>query len=95
MKVRWLKEAKNTLDQHYERVRDLNPIAARRIFVRIVTSTRRLGQFPNSGRMGNESGTRELVVPGVPYTVVYRVQDSSVEILRVFHDAQLRTDVLK
>ena len=30
-------------------------------------------------------GTRELVVSGLPYLVVYRVQSDAVEIIRVLH----------
>jgi plasmid stabilization system protein ParE len=34
-------------------------------------------------------GTRELVVPGSTYLIVYRVTDEEVQILRVFHCRQL------
>ena len=34
-----------------------------------------------------DQGTRELVVPGLPYIVVYRVGSDAVEILRVYHTA--------
>jgi hypothetical protein len=37
--------------------------------------------MPNRGRRGAEPGTRELVVAGLPYIVVYRVKDDAVEIL--------------
>ncbi len=33
-------------------------------------------------------GTRELVVAGLPYLVVYRLSDQVVEVLRVLHHAQ-------
>jgi len=34
------------------------------------------------------AGTRELVFPGLPYIVVYRIQDQDLEILRIYHGAQ-------
>jgi toxin ParE1/3/4 len=34
------------------------------------------------------AGRRELVLPPLPYIVVYRVTADVVEILRVFHGAQ-------
>jgi toxin ParE1/3/4 len=39
------------------------------------------------GRQGRVGGTRELVVQGTPYIVVYRVHDD-VEILAVVHGAR-------
>jgi plasmid stabilization system protein ParE len=51
----------------------------------IRTAVLRLGEFPQSGRAGHFPGTRELVLAGLPYVVVYRVTPDSVEIIRVFH----------
>jgi len=85
MKVVWLREASLSLDKHYDYLVARNPKAASFVFKRIVASTKRLRQFPQSGREGRFKGTREVVVPGVPYIVVYRVSATAVEILRVFH----------
>ncbi len=84
MKVVWLREASVALDIHYDYLASRNPKAARFVFKRIVASTKRLRQFPQSGRQGRFEGTREVVVPGVPYIVVYRASPVAVEILRVF-----------
>jgi toxin ParE1/3/4 len=88
MKVHWLKAAAHSLDQEYAYLSERNPEVAKRVFKRIVASTERLGQFPDSGRQGQVSGTRELIVPGIPYLIVYRVTDQGVEILRVFHESR-------
>ncbi len=40
--------------------------------------------------MGREEDTRELVLSPLPYIVVYRVKDSAVEILHIYHGAQDR-----
>jgi toxin ParE1/3/4 len=85
MKIVWLREASLGLDYHYDYLAARNPKAATYVFKRIVESSKRLGRFPQSGRPGQCDGTRELVVPGVPYILVYRVSDTTVEILRVFH----------
>jgi addiction module RelE/StbE family toxin len=55
---------------------------------RIEQLVKRLATFPESGRVGHIPGTRELVVPGLPYLVVYRVTPDAVEILRVFHTSR-------
>jgi plasmid stabilization system protein ParE len=47
-----------------------------------------LRDFPAMGRPGRVAGTRELVIPGKPYVVPYRVKESVIEILRVFHTAR-------
>lgn len=47
--------------------------------------------MPLLGRAGRVSGTRELVVPGLPYVVVYLLEgddlDGVVAILRIIHGA--------
>lgn len=88
MKVSWLREASVSLDSHYDYLATRNPKAARLVFLRIVATAKRLQQFPHSGRPGKLEGTRELVVPGFPYVIVYRAGSSSVEILRVFHTSR-------
>jgi toxin ParE1/3/4 len=44
--------------------------------------------FPASGIPGRVHDTRELVIPGTPYIVVYREQADQVLILRLFHAAR-------
>jgi addiction module RelE/StbE family toxin len=88
VKVVWLPAALHALDREYDYLAARNPSAARSVFSRIVAITRRLGDFPQSGRPGQISGTRELVIPDLPYVVIYRVTALQVEILRVFHTAR-------
>jgi toxin ParE1/3/4 len=88
MRVAWLRQASIALDLEYEYLAARNPKAARLVFRRIVATTRRLKDFPNSGRHGQLEGTRELVVPGFPYVIVYRISPDAVEILRVFHTSR-------
>jgi toxin ParE1/3/4 len=47
-----------------------------------------LSLFPEKGRAGRVDGTRELVVPGTPYIVVYRLKDTGVQILSILHGAR-------
>ncbi|MGQ0742092.1 MAG: type II toxin-antitoxin system RelE/ParE family toxin [Alphaproteobacteria bacterium] len=42
------------------------------------------------GRKGKIPNTREWIVRGLPYVVVYRIQDDAIVILAVFHSAQQR-----
>ena len=52
----------------------------------------RLVDQPEMGRPGERRGTREWVVRGLPYIIVYRVDWNQDEIvlLNVFHGAQDR-----
>lgn len=55
---------------------------------RIRQAVSHLDRQPRMGRLGKLEGTRELVVPGTPFIVVYRVANGVVEILRIIHGAQ-------
>jgi toxin ParE1/3/4 len=51
-----------------------------------------LPEHSGAGRLGRLKGSRELVIEGLPFIVVYR-QDyalDQLQILRVLHDAQQR-----
>jgi len=49
-----------------------------------------LSDHPRAGRKGRVKNTRELVIDGLPFIVIYQAQFSinCIEILRVLHDAQ-------
>lgn len=65
-----------------------NPRAAVRVDEAIRTQTRRLLQFPESGRPGRIAGTRELVVSGLPYVMAYLTFVDTARMLRVLHGSQ-------
>lgn len=90
MKIRWLSSALAELDHIYEHIARANPKAAAQVFIRIRRATRQLAEFPRAGRPGHVEGTREVVVSSLPYLVIYRVTDNSVEIIRVVHTSMER-----
>jgi toxin ParE1/3/4 len=65
-----------------------HPQLAQRTVRRIYAEIKDLTRFPARGRIGRESGTRELILTGLPYVVVFRANNTQVEILRIFHGAQ-------
>jgi toxin ParE1/3/4 len=70
-----------------------SPANARSVAVRLLDAIEiKIASFPYIGRIGKVSGTREWVVRGLPYIIVYRVDDvnEAVEVLGVFHGAQNR-----
>jgi toxin ParE1/3/4 len=67
MEVRWSPEAADDLERIVIRVRQNNPQTARRIADTIYQRCADLQQFPNRGRQGRVSGTRELVLAPLPF----------------------------
>jgi toxin ParE1/3/4 len=64
--------------------------AAKTVVDRIFASIEQLVPSPHMGRPGRDEGTREWVVPRLPYIVVYEVDAESDElfVIAVFHGAQ-------
>jgi toxin ParE1/3/4 len=88
MRVRWTTPAAQDLYNIVLRIQQDNPDAAAKAATTLYDGCDSLGIFPRRGRKGRIEGTRELVVAGLPYIVVYRIQDQSLEILRIYHGAQ-------
>jgi toxin ParE1/3/4 len=65
-----------------------NPKAARRIAGTLLDAVERVAELPNLGRPGRVGGTRELVVPGTPYVIPYRLRSDRLEVIAVFHARQ-------
>lgn len=88
-RVKWLRQALANLDQAAAFIAQDDPAAASRMVLRIEQAVAQLARHPDMGRPGRVASTRELVVPGTPYLIPYRVAGNDLEILRVLHGAQL------
>jgi toxin ParE1/3/4 len=88
VRVRWLRKALVNLNVEADYIARDSPAAAGRIVEKITQSIDGLCQHPAMGRPGRIPGTRELVIPGTPYIVPYRVRNEVVEILCVFHTSR-------
>jgi addiction module RelE/StbE family toxin len=88
MRVRWLRRARQQLDEAGAYIARDNPEAADRLVQRIRNAVERLADNPLMGRNGRVIGTRELVVTGTSYIVAYRVRGQTVEVLAVHHAAR-------
>ena len=95
MKIAWSPEAIDDLVSLRAYIAEDNPAAARRTVRHIVESIEQL--LPDNsriGRAGRVPGTRELVIPRPPYIVPYRLQRTTIQILRVYHAARRWPDSL-
>ena len=90
MRLRWRLSAVSDLAEIRDFISENDPEAAQAVVDRVFRSVDRLEAFPKSGRVGQVPGTRELVVPGLPYIVVYTCNDTDVSIVGVFHGARDR-----
>lgn len=89
MNLVWSPEALDDLVSLRAYVAQDNPAAAQRLALHIVRNIEQLlPSNPHVGRAGRVPGTRELVIPGTPYLVPYRVRLGRIEILRVYHGAR-------
>ncbi len=91
--LHWTPTATSHLRSTYEYVAQENAPAARALIDQIMTErilsvAERLRDFPRMGREGRVENTRELVVAGTPFVVVYRLHRGGVEVLAVFHAAR-------
>ncbi len=94
MQVRWLRNAVRNLDHAADYIARDDPAAGLRMADRVRAAVDRLRDHPALGKAGRVPGTRELVVPGTPFLVAYRVRRDSVVIVRVLHGAQRWPDRL-
>jgi toxin ParE1/3/4 len=90
MEIRWTPEADPAWKQISFRIAEDNPEAALKTIRIIFQRIEQLVTFPHRGRIGREEGSRELVLSPLPYIAVYRVTDSTIEILQIWHGAQDR-----
>ena len=88
MHLRWTTPATQDLYNIVHRIQLDNPEAAAKVAETLYDGCSSLGNFPRRGRKGRIEGTRELVFAGLPYIIVYRIEDQNLEILRIYHGAQ-------
>ena len=90
MTITWTRPAHDDFLGIFAWIKGNNPPAAARVGRRILDAVEQLDQFPLRGRAGRSPGTRELVIAGLAYLVVYSadsVDPRSVAVLRVLHGA--------
>jgi len=88
LKIFWLEKAAIDLEQAYEFILFDNPPAAENEATKVLEAVELLSINPALGKAGRVAKTRELVVAGTPYIVIYHVKSSRLEILRIFHGAR-------
>ena len=88
MSIRWLSQAQRNRLEQLDYVAQDKPLAAIGQDEQIERQINMLLAHPKMGRLGRVTGTRELVISGTPFVVIYRLQEQSIEVLRLLHSPQ-------
>jgi toxin ParE1/3/4 len=88
MKLVWSEQARQEWTAQYRFYLERNPDAARRVRQAVMEGAKRLRAHPKIGRPGRVEGSRELVISGTPFLLVYDENPARVEILHVYHGRQ-------
>jgi len=88
MQVRWTSPAAQDLEEIASYIQRDSESAARAVAKALFDAANSLDILPSRGREGRIQGTREIVVPGLPYIVVNQVSKAAVENLHIFHGAR-------
>jgi toxin ParE1/3/4 len=94
VKVKYRRRAQFDIETIYQYIEKRNPRAATEVVARIRYAADRLGLMPYMGHLGRSHGTYEWVVVGLPYVIVYEINEAAgeVAIIAVFHGAQDREE---
>jgi plasmid stabilization system protein ParE len=90
MRIRWTDPARTDFQETLSYIARDDPAAAERL----LSAIDRLATQPGIGRPGRVAGTRELVIPRLPYIAIYRIVDvphsttEQGEVLRALHGAR-------
>lgn len=87
MHVKWTRTALSNLDSAIEYITADRPMAAKAVGQKIWDSVKILADHPGAGRPGRFPGTRELVIPDLPFILPYIEKEGVVYILRVIHSS--------
>ena len=88
MRVRYTPAALAHLTEIGDCIARDNREAAKRVIQAIQSTVEQLRDNPNMGRRAHLAGTREIVIPRLPYYAAYRVPETAVEVFAVIHAAR-------
>jgi len=87
MKLKWTRVALQDMHHLHDYIAEDNIAAANQMAARIREATEHLKKHPQMGRAGRVKGTRELIIAGSPYIVVYILEKSEIQIVAIIHNA--------
>ena len=88
MTIVWSRAALLDIDEIGDFLAAIDPVVERRTLARIQARATALAIYSGLGRPGRVLGTRELVVSGTSFVLVYRERRGGVEIANILHGAR-------
>lgn len=85
MRIIWTEPAARALESIQDYIARDKRRAAWEVAQRVRQAVNQLEEHPKVGRPGRVRGALELVIPGLPYVVPYRIKGRDIQILSVFH----------
>jgi toxin ParE1/3/4 len=89
-KIRWAPAAAADLESIFDYLCEHHSTLAQPTIQKLHAAALSLKRFPFRGRVGLLGDTRELVLPPLPYIIVYGVEPEAVSIFRIIHGAESR-----
>ena len=86
-RVVWSSRANKSFREIVEYIAADNPYAADRVAVRIVEAVSHLGTMP-AGRPGRVKGSYEKLVIGLPYFLVFRMNEQRIVVSDIVHTSR-------
>jgi len=83
MVLRWTPRAVSDLEEIADYLLSVHSASWERLIERIERTLQYLLQFPHMGKAGLAPGTREFVLAGTPYILVFRLKGEMLQILSV------------
>ena len=88
MKINWSALASRDADGIWLYIAMDNPDAADRAIARFHQALTLAAEQPRIGRRSRSGQTREMIVAGTPYIIIYDVTKEAIEVRRVIHGAR-------
>jgi toxin ParE1/3/4 len=94
MRVVLTPSAKEDLKEIRQYISKESQQGAKTVAEKIKKSLLLLAEQPHIGHMTDDDEVLEWHIPGLSYTLPYRIVNNEVQILRVFHESQNKTLIL-
>ena len=88
MKVRYTPRARDDLRAVLAHIEQRSPQGARNVARSLRKTIELIGQFPQSGRLAGEQGTRVMPVGRYPYLVYWSIEGGAAWIVHIRHAAR-------
>ena len=88
MEIEWTKIAQEDFDEIMRSAAGFGSATKRKLASTVEKAIGQIATFPRSARIGRSDETRELVLRGFPYVLVYRVTSERLTILTIRSSAR-------